>query len=94
MVHIRKKKKNKNDKMMGKWFWNLKGEEGNTYGDEKVFGGLPSWLIGKESACQWVQSLIQEDPTCHTAEAGASQLLSLCYGAQELQLLKPSHYRA
>ena len=66
----------------------------NTYGDEKVFGGLPSWLSGKESACQLVQSLIQEDPTCHTAEAGASQLLSLCYGAQELQLLKPSHYRA
>ena len=70
MVHNRKKKKKnlkKREKMMGKWFWNLKGEEGNTYGDKKVFGGLPWWLSGKESACQWVRSLIQQDPTCHTA---------------------------
>ena len=33
--------------MRGKWFWNLKGEEGNTYGDEKVFGGLPSGSVVK-----------------------------------------------
>ena len=30
------------------------------------------------------RSLIPEDPICH-----AAQLLSLCSGAQELQLLKP-----
>ena len=35
MVHIRKK--TKKDKMMGKWFWNLKGEEGNV--------GLPNCLM-------------------------------------------------
>ena len=33
--------------MMGKWFWNLKGEEGNTYGDEKVFSGLPGGSVVK-----------------------------------------------
>ena len=37
-----------------------------------------------------VQSLVQEDPTCHGAtKARAPQLLSLCSRAHEPQLLSP-----
>ena len=37
----------------------------------------------------WVQSLVQEDPTCHGAVACAPQLLSLRSRAREPQLLSP-----
>ena len=40
----------KNKSIFGGGVWYLKREEGNTYGDEKVFSGLPWWLSGKESA--------------------------------------------
>ena len=57
--------------------------------------GLPWWLSGEESACpcrthRFIQSLIQEDPTCHKTTARMPQLLSLCSRAQDPQLLSPS----
>ena len=49
--------------------------------------GLPWWLTGKESTCQMqetqVQSLPQENLTCHRA---TKPMRSLCSRAQELQL--------
>ena len=44
----------------------------------------------------WVQSLIQEGPTCCTQPTYAPQLLSPCSGAQETQLLcaiEPTLYK-
>ena len=37
----------------------------------------------------WFQSLVQEGPTCHGAKVHGPQLLGLCSGAQEPQLLSP-----
>ena len=64
--------------------------------------GLPLWLSGKESACQWVPSLVLEDTTC----LGATKLMChnywSCalepgnhnYWAHALQLPKPTGPRA
>ena len=39
----------------------------------------------------WVQSLIQEDPTCYGATEPVHHILNLCPRSWEPQLLKPSH---
>ena len=49
-----------------------------------------SWAQNLAVQGTQVQSLVQEDPTCHKAtKACVPQLLSLCYGALKLQLLSP-----
>ena len=58
---------------------------------------LPWWLSGKESTCQWGRHGFDSwsRKISHTTEywAHVPQLLSLCSGAQKLQLLEPVYFR-